>query len=283
VVLCSEIDPLYFLSQRLREAEEQLRALNANSAHCESTDAKTDAPTQDASKASLAANACEALRADLIEWARTNTDIRKLREPAPSFASPGNSGSTRYRDRIAVECHATEPLIEIGRRLLERNDLNQYHWSQIVGFVLDAAEPYYRSVWELCSREERLVLIQLAQEGLLNPCRIELVRRLSRRGLVVVDPRFKLMNESFAQFVRTVESPERVAEWEHTASGLSWSRLGTPLYALAAVVIIILLFTEQDMLSGVLAIATAAGSTLSSFRSLYSAAIKPTLGAAKLA
>jgi hypothetical protein len=81
--------------------------------------------------------------------------------------------------------------------------------------------------------------------------------------------------------VRTVEAPERIAEWERTTEGMSWSRLGTPLYALAAVIIAILLFTEQAMITSVLAIATGAAGTLGSLRSLY-AATKPANPAAKV-
>jgi hypothetical protein len=84
-----------------------------------------------------------------------------------------------------------------------------------------------------------------------------------------------LMNDSFRRFVRSIETPERIAEWERAPASSAWSRLGAPLYALAAVIIAILLFTEQEMFSSFIAVATGAVGTLSSVRNLYSNAIKP--------
>ena len=74
---------------------------------------------------------------------------------------------------MARECGHTEPLIEIGSRLLKSANLADHTDEAIAGFVLDAALPYYRSIWEQCSRRERLVLVHLAQEGLVNPKRRE--------------------------------------------------------------------------------------------------------------
>jgi hypothetical protein len=67
------------------------------------------------------------------------------------------------RKNIRNECKASECLMAIGERLLQREEINKYRWDNMVGFVLDAAEPFDRSAWELCPREEKLVLIQPAQ------------------------------------------------------------------------------------------------------------------------
>jgi len=155
-----------------------------------------------------------------------------------------------------------------------RADLAHYRWRQIVGFIGDAAEPYYRSQWDLCSRDEKLVMLQLAQEGVVNPKSIDLVMRLARRRLLVVDPRFCIMNESFGAFVRAAELPEHVVQWEHAGHGTTWSRLQTPIYALAIVVVAILLYTEQGLASSIVALATGAAGKLGSLRKLY-AAINP--------
>ena len=138
--------------------------------------------------------------------------------------------------------------------------------------AVDAAEPHYRSIWDLCSQEEKLVLVQLAQEGLVNPKRTDVMRRLARRGLVRVDPRYALVNDSFALFVSTVESPERVAGWETAAKLQTWRKMSVPLYALAVVVIALVLYTEQSLLTNVIALATGAAGALRSFRNLYAQA-----------
>jgi hypothetical protein len=256
VVLSSEIDPLQYLNSRLCEAEDAIGA------------------AEDAARSALE-NSYQELRKEVVGWSLALRRVHKIRTllQTPPDIKPWEQASNAVR--LTIECASTESLLEIRQRLLAVQNIDSYCWDDVVGFVLDAAEPYYRSLWELCSHEERLVLIQLAQEGLVNPKRIEIIQRLARRNLVIIDSRFKLMNESFRRFVRTVETPERIADWERTPANSAWSRLGAPLYALATVIIAILLFTEQEMFTSIIAVATGAAGTLGSMRNLYTSTIKP--------
>jgi hypothetical protein len=256
VVLSSEIDPLHYLNTHLREAEDALGA------------------AEDAARSALE-NSCQDLRKEVAGWSIALRRVRKIRTLVQTPPDIEVYEQANNAARLTVECASTEPLLEIKKRLLAIQNIESYCWDDVVGFVLDAAEPYYRSLWELCSHEERLVLIQLAQEGLVNPKRIEIIQRLARRNLVTIGSRFKLMNESFQRFVSTVETPERIADWERTPANSAWSRLGAPLYALATVIIAILLFTEQEMFTSIIAVATGAAGTLGSMRNLYTSTIKP--------
>lgn len=266
LVLVSEIDPLHYLTQKVREACDDLGNLAA----------------RDDKKRVEAESECRKLRDELAGWAVALRDVHKIRENLPP-PSPQIRKATQLSERLQDECGNMTPLIEIGTQLRARTDFDALHWEQVVDFLFDAAEPYYRSIWELCSREERLVLIQLAQDGLVNPKRHDLVRRLARRGLIILDPRYRLMNRSFARFVAEAEPRARVAEWERTSSGVSWARLGTPLYALAGVVIAILLFTEQALLTNILAVAATAAGALSSLRGLQASVAKPVASEVKVA
>lgn len=252
LILCSEIDPLYYLSQRVRE----------------SMDARveTTADTPEAQAASMAIRA--ELQSQQAEWAAALRDFQKARVHPPVFPVLDETLPQPVRTLLYRECRHSESLIEIAQRLARSPDLAKHREDEIVGFVLDAAEPYYRSIWELCSDDERLLLVQLAEEGVINPKRFDVFRQLHHRGLVVVEPRFDLMNDSFRDFVRGIESPERVLEWERTPAALGWKRFSTPLYTLAAVVIAILLYTQQDLFSQMLALATGAAGALNSLRSL---------------
>lgn len=267
LVIVSEIEPLHYLTQKVREQCDYLKWL---------------APTEEKQRAE-AEQACAKLREELVNWSTVLRGFRKVRENPPRLSMlTDHAHNESLCNKLADECSHTGPLIDIGTQLLERSDLAMYRWDRIVDFVRDAAEPYYRSIWELSSREERLVLVQLAQAGLINPKRAEIVRHLARRGLVVMNPHFRIMNESFAKFVADAEPQERITEWERSSTGMSWARLGTPLYALAAIVIAILLFTEQAAFTNVLAIATGAAGTIGTLRNLYATA-KPPGGSAKAA
>jgi hypothetical protein len=249
LILCSEIDPLYYFSQRVREV----------------ADSRVHAT--DEVKAATKALRVE-LEAQRAAWAAALSDFQKARVHPPQFPQLDESLPRPIRALLFGECRHSEPLIEIAQRLASSPDLARHREDEIIGFVLDAAEPYYRSIWELCSDDERLLLVQLAEEGVINPKRFDVFRQLHHRGLVVVEPRFGLMNRSFRDFVRSIESPERVLEWEQTPAALGWRRFSTPLYTLAAVVVAILLYTQQDLFSQMLAIATGAAGALNSLRSL---------------
>jgi hypothetical protein len=260
VVLDSEIDPLLYLLDRSREAEEALALADANA-------------QIELEKLHLA------LQEELTGWSTALRSVRKIRYLLPS---PPPIHAKTNAVRLARECSCSEPLMEIGKRIGKlEHKIEEYRWDEVVGFVLDAAEPYYRSVWEVCSHEEQLVLIQLAQEGLVNPKRIETIKHLARRRLVSVDPRFCLMNDSFRSFVLSVSSREHIEALERTPANSAWARLGTPLYALAAVIIAILLFTEQEAFTSLIAIVTGAAGTLGSMRNLYSSTIKPAIAISK--
>jgi hypothetical protein len=259
VVLDSEIDPLHYVLNLTREIEDELAHADAGRAELQDSYRK--------------------LAEELAGWTMVLRRVRKIRFLLPA-AEPSDAKTNAAR--LVRECACTETLVEIGRRIGRReNNIEAYRWDEVVGFVLDAAEPYYRSIWQLCSREEQLVLIQLAQEGLVNPKRIEIIKHLARRRLVSVDPRFCLMNESFRLFVRAAESREHITAWEQVPTHTAWARLGTPLYALAAVIIGILLFTEQEMFTSIVAVATGAAGALGSMRNLYSSTIKPVAALAK--
>jgi len=259
IVLVSEIDPFHYVAQHLREMVEALElGIAAN--------------VDDLSRQR------EKWQAELADWAVVLRHAEKIRYAAKVVAtrkSVVSSDLQKVADRLRNECGSSGTLLRIAAGLLRRRDLGKYSWKQIVSFVLDAAEPYYRSVWDLCSRDEKLVLIQLAEEGLVNPKNVGILRRLSRRRLVTLEPRFRLINDSFREFVLAVEPPERVAQWEGEGTMQMWKRISIPLYTLAAVVVGILLFTEQALVANAMVIVTGAAGALGSLRTLY-AQIRPT-------
>ena len=261
IVLVCDIDPFHYLAQRLREQADPTASGDPQ---------ETAAPVAERDRA----------QAEVAAWASVLRDFEKVRYDLAPISLNGTEEPTSVQEigyKLIIECRYSDTLRRIAADLIQRKELARYDWHEIVRLILDAAEPYYRSIWDLCSRDEKLVLIQLAEEGLVNPKRIELVRRLARRRLVHIDPRFRLINDSFRMFIRSAEPPERVAEWESVATTHAWRRVGVPLYTLGAVVIAILLYTEQSLFTSVLAIATGTVGALGSLRSLYAQARLPAL------
>jgi hypothetical protein len=105
------------------------------------------------------------------------------------------------------------------------------------------AEPYYRGLWKSCTKEEQLALIQLAEEGLLNPKCSDVAATLVARGLIVCDGAPHLMNDTFRRFVVHAVSRETVAQWE-LDERVPWDNvLIVGVVGLTA----FLFFTQQDL------------------------------------
>ena len=80
----------------------------------------------------------------------------------------------------------------------------------------------FGALWDYCSREERLTLVQVAEEGLANPHQHETVSRLLSKGLLTLRPNLSLMNPAFERFVRRSAAAAQVRQWEMAEAGLGW-------------------------------------------------------------
>ena len=192
--------------------------------------------------------------------------------------SPGEKRALKI---VLSECRWTDELAEIGKGL-DLEVLAKLSQAQIIEHILDEAEAYYRKIWSLCSEEEKLVLIQLAEEGLVNPRHFDVLRRLRRRRLVRTDGHIRLLNCSFEQFVREAEDPTIVTAWESPTGGAGSARVRVPLLVLATVATVLLLFTQQqlfDTMTGVMAAVLGAtgalGSLATRFRNPFSKSTQP--------
>ena len=88
---------------------------------------------------------------------------------------------------------------------------------------------HYQLIWSSSSHAERLIMFHLAHGRLLSLARAHAVRTLVRRGLMTLDPKPRLFNRSFAQFVRNVEKPETLQRWRDAVPAAAWSRAQVPI------------------------------------------------------
>jgi hypothetical protein len=113
--------------------------------------------------------------------------------------------------------------------------------------ILEQVRPYYVSKWQDCSAEEKLLLIQLVEEGYANPKQDEVVRKLLKADLLRLDPVLRPMNQSFALFVAANTQPEQVHKQEQAHRGLRWSLVRTLLIAALLLIMVFLALTQRDV------------------------------------
>jgi hypothetical protein len=108
-------------------------------------------------------------------------------------------------------------------------------WAILVAPVSEAAATdylrgmlieHYQHLWAASSLAERIILDNLARGRVVNIQAALAIRSLIRRGLVKLDPVPKLVNTSFAAFVRQAERPDAIAGWKRQAPKSVWDRFG---------------------------------------------------------
>ncbi len=158
------------------------------------------------------------------------------------------AGMVRFLERVKRECGSIQ-VQEIATDMLrvwsprrDRQGGSDTHldpaeidhawvseWDGFVDELRQRAEPHYQMLWTLCSEREKIVLVHLAEGGLVNARNERALKRLLARGLVVRLPHFRLMNESFQRFVSTSLCCEEVRALEQVAEASTWTKIRAPL------------------------------------------------------
>jgi hypothetical protein len=120
----------------------------------------------------------------------------------------------------------------------------------------ERAEGYYSAVWESCSRDEKVVLQHLAQEGLVHEKNRRVIRRLMARGLIRRGPNLCLLNESFRRFACSALCKSEVLELEKSAAPSAWDRFRWPFLAALSASLAFFFATQQQLLDSTLAVMT---------------------------
>jgi hypothetical protein len=114
--------------------------------------------------------------------------------------------------------------------------------------VTERARPYHEQIWETCSTELKFALGAVATDGFISRCNPDL-KPLLKRGLLVRSPSLRLMDESFARFVREECFNTSLMEWGKEGHRSNWGAVKGPLFAMLAFVAAFLLLTQRDLFS----------------------------------
>lgn len=138
--------------------------------------------------------------------------------------------------------------VDLGRHGMGRD--------QLLEEFGERAEGYYSTVWESCSRDEKVVLQHLAQEGLVHEKNRRVIRRLMARGLIRRGPNFCLLNESFRRFACSAFCKSQVLAFEQSAGPSAWDRFRWPFLAVLSATVAFFFATQQELLDHTVAVVT---------------------------
>jgi hypothetical protein len=174
------------------------------------------------------------------------------------------------QDPIYKECGPMPALWPLGAQLAK--DIRQeniYSEETITSEVLERADGYYRLVWKECSEDQKFVLAQLAEDGLLNPTNGRAIRQLVRKGLITTDPQFRLMNESFRRFVPSATTTALKQEWLRESRRSGWGKVHGAFFTTMILLGAFLLTTQNALWQSSAAYVTTALGALGTLAKLF--------------
>jgi hypothetical protein len=141
-----------------------------------------------------------------------------------------------------------------GRR---DRDPNTYR-RRLLDEIGERAETYFAGLWLSCREDEKLLLYNLAHNGLANGRGRRILRRLIARGLVRRDPNLELFSESFRLYVLEAAQRENIVNLARENRGASaWDSLRVPFFVIIISFVLLVFATQKDIMTTTTALATA--------------------------
>lgn len=111
--------------------------------------------------------------------------------------------------------------------------------------IRSKSENYYFSIWNSCSKDEKFLLYDLAQDGLINAANVSTITSLTRKGIITIDPYLKLFNNSFGEFIINSISSDDYKLIEKQKKAGTWSSYRYFVIFLVIIIVIFLSYVEQ--------------------------------------
>jgi hypothetical protein len=159
------------------------------------------------------------------------------------------------------------------------------HNERLTWSIQNMAEPFYHHIWESLCPEERFLIYDLAEEGLVNQTNKYHLSMLIQKGLIIrkeLNGQPELMNDSFRSFVISSVDRAEALELQYEVKGTgSWSDLGRPLTLVTLGILAILLISQKQAYASVFGFLTAIGAAIPTLNTIFSVVKPPQTGAPK--
>ncbi len=116
--------------------------------------------------------------------------------------------------------------------------------------IQSMAQPFYFSLWNTCSKEEKYILYDLADDGFVNTQNKPIILGLMEKGLIFYDESFHVMNESFRNFILSNIKQSEALEMEQEArKNGRWSVYSTVILLLVVSLVFFVVFAHESIVN----------------------------------
>lgn len=120
---------------------------------------------------------------------------------------------------------------------------------KIVLKVQELATEYYEKIWESCTGEEKLLLMDISDNHLLNDKNKKVLETLIDKGLLKKDISVEMINRSFRNFVSAKSLRDDVKEYQEARKKGNWANYRAPILLILFAVAFFLVLQENILSS----------------------------------
>lgn len=198
-----------------------------------------------------------------VHWQETRQDETT---PGESVIQPGGFlekryATTSYREKIEVKGAAClrdyfVPPTHNQAEPVKLKDVETYE--ALVMQQAASCKLFFDAVWAACSEEDKLLLMNLAQYGVINYKNMDGIHRLIKNDLVIVqDERLHLLSPGFRYYILTrADQPEEMDIKKKFITSGRWHQVRIPLLVIFLLIGIFLFITQEEAFKKVGAILT---------------------------
>lgn len=199
----------------------------------------------------------EIFRQDFDRWTNLLSNFYKIYYPLQGEGNKdaGKKPLKDYERFIRNECSQGKFLKKLEPYLLtffKNRDYDEIDYRRIILKIQSMAQIHYFSLWTGCTMEEKYIIYDLAQDGLVNSSNTKAINILLNKGLLKFDGVLKIMNESFRHYVLTIIQPNEalLMEQEAVASG-NWHKFRAPLFMVVIALALFLFITQEETFNNI--------------------------------
>ncbi|WP_417602540.1 cache domain-containing protein [Owenweeksia hongkongensis] len=156
---------------------------------------------------------------------------------------------------IESECRYGAFLKNLEKDLKKYASANPVSNDEIILKIQTLATFYYLSLWKSCTPDEKYLLYDLAQDGLVNTRNVKVIASLVNKGLVLSLGTLTIFNRSFRNFILNTVNPEEALALEASVKKSStWGVIRVPLLLTLLALGLFIFYTQRQVFNNALAV-----------------------------
>jgi hypothetical protein len=190
----------------------------------------------------------------LYKWIKINVNLIFLRNYLHTAPVDSKSLIKDFYDATKGDVEAN------GRKVeeLDGADCND-DLSDAERTIIDEVKKYeklYDGIWEKCSKKEKYLLFDFAQDGLMNHKNTAEINELIKKGVLVVDEDYiRFFSPSFRTYLLTTKNKDEFSNLRKTFhKNSSWKAFQIPLLILLLCIAVFIFFTQEAMFKQIIAL-----------------------------